>query len=181
MMASIVIVSENAGLKALDGRYRQALHAFFRRRCRNPADAEDLTQEVFVRILRRDESAPVDHLDRYIFQIAANLLRDEARRGVTRHIAQHVEYSQPDGGAQPDRNLIDSLDPYRIAEARDTLSHSLAALLQLGERTRDIFVLSRVEKFKHKEIADMMGISVSAVEKHLVKALMHLVTCMPSS
>jgi len=49
-----------------------------------------------------------------------------------------------------------------------------AALLQLNERTRDVFVLSRLERMKYAEIAEMYGISVSAVEKHMIKALAHL-------
>lgn len=135
-----------------------------------------MTQEVFLRVIRREEAVPVGNLDGYIFQIAANLLRDGARRAVTRHARLHIDYESGLDGAD-DEEMVDILDPHRIAEARDTLSHSLRALSELGERTRDIFVLSRVEKLKHKEIAEMLGVSVSAVEKHLVKAFTHIALC----
>jgi len=46
--------------------------------------------------------------------------------------------------------------------------------LQLNERTRDVFVLNRLEQMKNREIAQMLGISESAVEKHMTKALAHL-------
>lgn len=46
----------------------------------------------------------------------------------------------------------------------------LQALEALGERTRDVFVLYRLEKMKHREIAALYGISVSSVEKYVARA-----------
>ena len=50
----------------------------------------------------------------------------------------------------------------------------LRALDELGERTRDIFMMYRLEKMKHRDIAALYGITVSAVEKHIAKAGVHL-------
>ena len=54
------------------------------------------------------------------------------------------------------------------------LSLAFDALPELGERTRDIFILARLENMQHREIAAMYGISVSAVEKSMLKAMAHL-------
>ena len=159
---------------SLNDRYRRALVAFFRRRCRDACEAEDMAQEVFVRILGRDRTSPVENFDSYIFQTAANLLKDEARRAAVRNVKFHIVYPSADSADAADPLMVDSLDPHRILESRQSLSHSLDALSELQERTRDIFILSRVEKLKHREIAEIIGISVSAVEKHLVKAIAHL-------
>ena len=50
------------------------------------------------------------------------------------------------------------------------------ALTELHPRTRDVFVLHRLEQMKQAEIAGLFGISVSSVEKHIARALEHLAT-----
>jgi RNA polymerase sigma factor (sigma-70 family) len=62
----------------------------------------------------------------------------------------------------------------RALLSEEVLQRVHAALLQLNERTRDIFILSRLEQMKYSEIAAMLAVSVSAVEKHMIKALAHL-------
>ena len=64
----------------LSVRFRPALMAFFLRRIRNFSEAEDLTQEVLLRVAQKSETLDTGRPDAYVFQIAANLLRDRARR-----------------------------------------------------------------------------------------------------
>ncbi len=58
--------------------------------------------------------------------------------------------------------------------SRQELEAVSAALEELGERTRKVFVLCRLDGMKHTQIAALLGISLSAVEKHLVRAFAHL-------
>jgi len=58
--------------------------------------------------------------------------------------------------------------------ARAALRELEKALFGLSKRTREIFLLSRVENVSHQEIANMHGISVACVDKHVQKALAHL-------
>jgi len=71
-------------------------------------------------------------------------------------------------------NLVEDRDPERVLVGRQTIRDVLDALAELGERTRDIFILARLENVQHREIAAMYGISVSAVEKAMMKAMAHL-------
>jgi RNA polymerase sigma factor (sigma-70 family) len=64
--------------------------------------------------------------------------------------------------------------PERVLVVEQELSLVAGALNRMPERTRDVFLLIRVEGLKQAEIAEMLGISVSAVEKHFAKALAHL-------
>jgi RNA polymerase sigma-70 factor (ECF subfamily) len=57
---------------------------------------------------------------------------------------------------------------------KDALADVLRSLDELGERTRNIYVLFRLENMKQKEIAALYGIGVSTVEKHVMKAALHL-------
>jgi DNA-directed RNA polymerase specialized sigma24 family protein len=60
------------------------LRRFFERRMKASFETEDLAQEVFVRLIRQGNMNDIRHLDGYVFQIAANVLRDHARRWAVR-------------------------------------------------------------------------------------------------
>lgn len=147
-------------------RWRPALMSFFLKRTHDHADAEDLTQETFTRVFGGDAAATGMHSG-YIFQIAANLLRDRARRSKIRsdgHDALGQLYGQS----------VDWLDPEKIAAGRGAIVTLIAGLAELPERTRTIFVLYRVENIGKQVIAESFGISPSAVEKHVTRAMRHL-------
>jgi RNA polymerase sigma factor (sigma-70 family) len=156
----------------VDRRWRSILMAFFLRRVGDKCEAEDLTQETFARSARRISSPDNTNIKSYLFTIGANLLRDRARRAVTHRLKVHDSLSDP----QFDFGAIGAEDrePERVLIAKETLREALSALSELDERTRDIFVLFRLEKMKHRQIAELYGISVSAVEKQVVKATTHL-------
>ncbi|MDB5575402.1 MAG: polymerase ECF-type sigma factor [Bradyrhizobium sp.] len=146
----------------LNRRWRPALMAFFLRRVRNHSEAEDLTQEVFVRMLNNAGSA--SQPDVYVFQIAQNLLVDRARKNVVR------ERYREGLAVETDRDL-DVLDPHSIAEGREQLAAFTAALGELPERTRTMFILFRVENMSQDAIGASYGISASAVKQHVAKAV----------
>jgi len=72
------------------------------------------------------------------------------------------------------QGVAEESSPERVLSNQQQLATIVTALGELAERTRDIFVLCRLENMKHAQIAELLGISVSAVEKHLSKALAHL-------
>ncbi len=76
--------------------------------------------------------------------------------------------------ANENLQLIEVIEPERVLVGRDDLKLALSALGELTERTQAVFVLQRFEGRKNKEIARELGISVSAVEKHMVRALAHI-------
>lgn len=163
----------------LDARFRGPLMSFFLRRTGSRQEAEDLTQEVFLRILRRDEQLPTHYAEVFIFKIAANLLRDRARQAGARRRAEHFSLDEASDGFDPASGqvapaLIEDLGPERVLLSQEALAAALRALDQLGERTRDIFVLYRLEKMKQREIAALYGVSVSSVEKYVARATEHL-------
>ncbi len=148
---------------AMSQRFRPALMAFFLRRIRNHPEAEDLTQEVLMRIAERGDSIDASRPDAYVFQIAANLLRDRGRRMKVRAV-----YQQGLGANEASR--VEELDPDRVLQGRQSLATVVNALREMPERTRTIFILFRLENMKQREIADMLGISVRTVEQHVIRA-----------
>jgi RNA polymerase sigma factor (sigma-70 family) len=156
----------------LDQNFRIPLIAYFWKRLGDRNEAEDLTQEVFVRVLSRSETVDPTRAKAYVFTAAANLLRDHARRAVTRQSRAHTTLDDPANMANPE--LMEEISPERVLVGRDTLRAVLLALDGLNQRTRDVFVLYRIEKMKQHEIASLYGLSHSAIEKHLVKAMIYL-------
>jgi RNA polymerase sigma-70 factor (ECF subfamily) len=146
---------------------RIGLTRYFRSRIRDSAEVEDLVQEVFTRIAARKSGEPVEHLHRYVFQTAASVLTDRLRRRGARKAEAHVPFD-------PERHGDADMDPHRTLSGKEDLRAVTAALYALPVRTRTIFVLHRLEGLKYREIAAQLGISVSATEKHMVRAVEHL-------
>jgi RNA polymerase sigma factor (sigma-70 family) len=154
-------------LGQLSRRFRPALIAFFLRRLRNHAEAEDLTQEVFVRLTTAERES-IQSAEAYIFRIAANILSDRMRREKVRADYRAAIWAD-------DRIGVDPLDPGRVVDGREEVAAVIGALKTLPERTRAIFILYRLENMDKRAIADSLGISSSAVDKHLIRAQTHLV------
>lgn len=151
----------------LNRTYRPALMAYFLRRLRNHAEAEDMTQDVFVRLAKSDRSA-MRSAEAYIFQIAANLLRDRARREKHR-----FEYR---GELQAQDGLgVDTIDPDRILASQQAVTALATALADLPDLTRRIFICHRLEAIGRPAIAEAFSLSESAVDRHLAKATAFLI------
>jgi RNA polymerase sigma factor (sigma-70 family) len=156
----------------LDALFRRPLMSYFLRRVGSPAEAEDLTQQVFLRLLASGDAGQIDHASAYIFTIAGNLLKDRGRRAARRK----------EGGPSLDEALVGDLaealsearTPERVLLGKQSLAEVLATLGELDERTRDVFILFRLEHMKQREIAALYGIGESTVERLVSKAALHL-------
>jgi RNA polymerase sigma factor (sigma-70 family) len=153
----------------LDSQFRLALVAYFLKRTGNRTEAEDLTQDVLVKVLNQADAVDIETARAYIFTAAANLLRDRIRQSAARRTS-----TTPDFGDTPIAALVEEISPERVLMARQTLKDVLKALGDLSERTRDIFVLYRIEKMKQHEIASLYGLSHTTVERHLARAVAFL-------
>ena len=153
-------------LDELTRRYAAPLQRFFEQRVRNKEDANDLVQDVFLRLSRLSDPQGIEQPQRYLFATAASSLRDNMRRKAVRHEGDHIPL---DDAAE----LQCDITPLRVLEGKAAVTHLLAALMTLPERTRDVFVLRMFEDLRPGEIAEGMGISRRAVEKHFASALKH--------
>lgn len=157
----------NVSFDALHRNYRAPLLRYFGRRAPDAAVAEDLTQQVFERLVRRGEIESIDHLGGYVFQTARSVFADYLRNRSSRHGDAHESF---------DEALHGDVDfsPEHVLMKRERLARVIELLQVLPERTRVIFVLRRLEGVKYRDIAAQLGISVSAVEKHMERAVAHL-------
>ncbi len=149
--------------QTLSDRYRAPLIAFFRRRTSAAGEPEDLAQEVLLRVVRRNGQAPIEEPDAFIFQTARNLMTDRARHAKVRE----ENFSE----IQIRHETIERRNPERVVSSRQELDQVLTHLTSLGEQTRDMLILNRLERMTYQEIGDLYGISGSAVRKRLFRAM----------
>ena len=155
-------------MQALSQRLRRPLEQFFERRIGSGPECEDLVQEVFERLLRQPNLNALERLDGYVFTVAANLLRDRSRQH-TVHLADYVTLDGISEANEP--NLREEITPERVLLGKDAMNRFLAAIAELPERTRIVLMLRRFEGLEFKAIACQLGISVSAAEKHMLRAM----------
>lgn len=154
--------AENSRLEKVVADFRGPLLRFFQRRVRGNQEADDLTQEVFGRLVRQD-LAGIDNISGYIFQVAANVLRDQARRASVR------------GGLFTGATEIDVEDeagfsPERVLQSKEALQIMVSALYELPVPVRSVFSQYHFDGVTQVEIARRSGLSLSTVEKHMAKA-----------
>ena len=151
----------------LDRRFRRPLISYFKKRIRERYDVDDMVQEVLIRLSLRKSLADIQHLEGYVFQTAANVIRDRFRRQSARHVSDHAPLEKC---ALPP----DDVSPERALQSQQLLDRALAVLRELPARTRDVFVLRLYEGLKQEEIAGSLGMSVEGVRFHLRRAKAHL-------
>lgn len=123
--------------------------------------AEDIVQESFLKLWLNCAKVTFEKSKSYLFTIASNLFIDEKRHQKvilkfqeTKPISWHNE------------------SPEFILEEQEFLIKLQKTLANLPVKQREVFLLNRIDKKKYSEIAEMLKISVKAVEKRMQKALL---------
>jgi RNA polymerase sigma factor (sigma-70 family) len=138
------------------------------RRGRSREEAEDLIQEGIVRVYEyRAKGGQVHEPEAVLVRTVARLSMNERRDG-----HRHLYVKRP----LDDLQLVDPHShPDRTLDSEQRLQHIMRALESVSERTREVFFLHRLAGLDHTEIARRYGISVSAVEKHVARAMAVLI------
>lgn len=163
--------SEDTDAGVLARRYRNALKRFFSRKLRDPTEAEDLVQEVLLRLTVKlrsggSSSSPLKTGTSYIFLTARSVLMDKLRRDRVREHDAHC------GLEEAVAMEVSSAECVYSAEER---VERISRLMQdFSPRVHEVFIMHRVEGLAYSEIAKALGISVSTVEKHMIAALRFL-------
>jgi RNA polymerase sigma factor (sigma-70 family) len=147
---------------------RGALTRYFARQAPT-SEIDDLVQEVFLRIVKRGGTEGLDQFEAYVFETAASVLKDRHRRRQVRESDRHVTF-------EPEIHASADLGPDDTLLGRQALKATTRALMELPERTRTVFILRRLENLPYREIGRRLGLSVSAVEKHMLRATQHLMS-----
>ena len=158
-----------AFIHEMSHRFRTPLIRFFEKRIGRQPEIEDLVQEVFLRLANGGRVESVEKPEAYLFRTAANLLQDRQRQLRARATAQHDPYEEEVHGS-----AHETLTPERSLLGIQALEQLVTALYELPERTRTIWVLYHLDDHTHAEIAKQLGITISAIEKHMARATARL-------
>lgn len=158
--------SETTGIGAIFLDNRTELMRFATARLRDATDAEDILQDIWLK-LENLESGPVSEPLAYLYRMTENAIRDRQRSEIRRRVREAHWVEDGDGPSKDDK---DTLSPEKIAVERDRLKRVEVRISELPERTHYIFRAVRLDGRKQSDIAAELGISLSAVEKHLQRA-----------
>ncbi|HTB68475.1 MAG TPA: RNA polymerase sigma factor [Steroidobacteraceae bacterium] len=146
-------------------KHGQRLRRFLAARLRNTADTADLAQEVFLRLLRVKRFEQIRSPEAYLLTVASHVIHQHSLSSLSTPATL-------DGFDELlDEHLVTDSDPVaqvHLERRLEALDHALA---RLPVRTRAVFVLQRRDGYTLDEISAQLGISRSAVRKHLAKAL----------
>ncbi len=156
---------DRLGLEAVFMTHRPALERFLRARCGNAGEAEDSIQDLWLKL--DGVAGPVAEPLAYLYRMADNLVLDRRRSAARRERRDDAWSDLSSGGAG---GISDAPSAEHALISKERLAIVETALATLGDRTVSIFKQFRIEGIAQRDIANGLGISLSAVEKHLQKA-----------
>jgi RNA polymerase sigma-70 factor, ECF subfamily len=149
-------------------RWRHAIYRYLTSAGATPNEAEDITQEAFFRLFRTLLSGKrIENAHHWLFRVAQNLLVDRGRHiellsTALPEVAQEAD-KKPDPHPTPEEILMDSERSVQVHRAVQTLTANQRNCLNL-----------RAEGFRHREIAEILGLSMSSVADALRRAITRL-------
>jgi RNA polymerase sigma-70 factor (ECF subfamily) len=146
-------------------RYGQRLRRFFTQRLRNRADAPDLAQEVFLRLMRVEHYETIRSPEAYLFTVASHVLHQHTLRQAS--TPQSLDVSEVFASLQ----LTSGDDPLSRAVAQQTLDEIDRTLARLPPKVHATLLLHRFAGLSIEEIAQQFGVSRPAAKKYLARAL----------
>jgi RNA polymerase sigma factor (sigma-70 family) len=144
-------------------REQPRLRTFIRRRVLDPRDVEDILQEVFFELVEANRRLmPIDHVTAWLFRVARNRITDLFRRKTPEQL--DVVDLLPSAGAGPEAELARSL----------LLDDLEAALAELPDEQREVFIAHELEGRSFKEMSAATGVSINTLLSRKRYAVLHL-------
>lgn len=129
----------------------------------NSTMAEDIVQEAFIKLWQKCADVILEKAKSFLYTIATNMALN-----VKNHEKVILKYQQ----SKPNSTEYES--PEYVLRQKEYMVHLENTLAALPDGQREVFLLNRIEKKTYKEIAELLGLSVKAVEKRMHKALIYV-------
>lgn len=169
-----VVGGSNDAFEVLVERYQDRLIGFFFHIVRDRTAAEDMAQEVFLRVYRaRERYLPTARFSTWLFRIAHNLSSNQ-RRGLARRKEVSLGNSGGSRNEVPNEEQIlaekSALMPTRQLDTKETQDIVRDALDELNERQKMAVLLHKFEGMSYEDIGEVMGLKVVAVKSLISRA-----------
>jgi RNA polymerase sigma factor (sigma-70 family) len=152
-------------IEGLVASHGDQLRRFLLARVRNISDVPDITQEVYLRMLRVPNVESIRSPEAYLFTVAQHLLQQHTLKMAALPSAELAQVLNTQSGAA-------HADPAQELVAAQCLDRLQETLETLSPKVRAVFMLSRRDGLSFDEIAERLGCSRPMVKKYLMKALL---------
>jgi RNA polymerase sigma factor (sigma-70 family) len=147
--------------------HRGALQTFFQRRIRSKADAADMAQEVYVRMLRISDQEAIRNPVHYLYTVANNLVKEHA--ALDRRQANGIDIDEA-----PAHEQLETLPEFDgNLDASQRVARLRVVLQQLRPKCRAAVELRFTHGLSYREIAMHLGVSPQMAKKYVAQALGH--------
>lgn len=178
LVAELKAGSEQA-FAELIAQYHQPLYSLIARSLQDPADASDITQEVFIKVFRNIRSFQGESsLRTWMYRIALHEASNQ-RRWWSRHKRQEIAMDAPcarcNGESEGETQTLGATladggcSPFERAAQGEVHARVEAALRQVPEVFRTVVVLREIEGFTYEEIADLLHVNLGTVKSRLMR------------
>ncbi len=156
---------DEGALRVLLDRYRDRTYGILARSLPNRADADDLFQELWIRVVRAaDDFDPTLRFSSWVYRIAVNLVRDHLRRRAAARVVDSED------GSPPER-ADEAPAPDAVAAGNQEARALARAIARLPEGQREVLVLRYFEGLGEGEVAEAAGIPPGTVKSRLHHAV----------
>jgi RNA polymerase sigma factor (sigma-70 family) len=172
-----VMAEQDARLTETIGREQGRLRNFIRRRVADEADAEDILQDVFYELVEAYRlMKPIEQAGAWLFRVARNRIIDRFRKKKPEAFSTEKDPGAEDGDSLSIEELLPSPDAGPEATyARSILLEELdAALDELPEEQREVFIAHEFEGTSIKELSTETGVSVNTLLSRKHRAVLYL-------
>lgn len=147
--------------------FRTGLYRYIAQRLHHAESAEELAQEVYLRLLRVEDPARVKSPQAYMYRVAVNALQEFRAREEASVVAFDSERMEQLGERVGD----ESAAPESLLEQQADDEHLESLLSQLPPMQRKVLLMATSQDMSHAQIGEALGISVNTVRNHLYRAL----------
>ncbi len=152
---------------------RPALLRFLCARLRNPERAEDVLQDVYLKLTRSNLPASIDNPSGFLFRMAANLALDHIRKNKRARLRDQA-WSDLNNEKSGNQYQMDTPHADDALIAKQRLLALKTRLQTLSPKAREAFERHKFDGQSYQQVADTMGITIGTVGKHLGKAIKHI-------
>jgi RNA polymerase sigma-70 factor (ECF subfamily) len=150
-------------------KYFKSIYSFVYQTCKQAEDAEDLTQEIFVKLWENSRTVPIKSLKSYLFTLARGIVVDWRRKRINQLVFEKLDEKH---------EFFMSISEQDDQVSKEELLSVIRRIAQtIPKRRQEVYRLRWIEGLSRKEIAQRMGITVTTVDIHLRKVLEYLRVC----
>ncbi|MBO0342418.1 MAG: sigma-70 family RNA polymerase sigma factor [Bacteroidota bacterium] len=141
----------------------EAVTRFVYYKCGDLQQAEDIVQDVFVKLWKLCSTVSFSKVKAYLYRAANNSFLNEVAH--EKIVWKHLQKTAPS---------VDNENPEYLMQMDEFHEKLKTAIASLPQKEREVYLLSRVEKKTYSEIAEILGLGVKAIERRMSKALLML-------